>query len=86
VNAAVLAPVLAVGEAHAVLHMALDAGWPECGPARTAVFTAVVSLGCALRDCQETPGAEQTAKAAEAADALIRVMDKHCGPGWGNAR
>ena len=83
-NAAVLAPAVTAGEAHAVLHMALDARWPECGEPRKAVFSAVVVLGCALGGCREAPGAER--EAADAAVALARVMDEHCGPGWGDLR
>jgi len=85
VNAAVIdPPATATGEAHAVLHMALDAvaAWPAGGKARGAVFTAVVVLGCALKGCTEDGGED---KAARAANELIRVMTEHCGPGWGGA-
>jgi hypothetical protein len=85
VNAAVIAPAEAVAEAHAVLDMALDATalWPECGKPRQAVFSAVVTLGCALKGCAKDGGED---KAARAADELIRVMSEHCGPGWGDLR
>lgn len=86
-SAAVLSPASVTTEAHAVLHMALatTALWPECGKAREEVFSAVVTLGCALKGCAEGGRDEKAAEAAEAADDLIRVMNEHCGTGWGGA-
>lgn len=86
-NAAVLSPALAAvtaEEAHAVLRLALDAtaAWPECGEARNAVFSAVVTLGCALCGCRRHGG---KAAAPAAARELIRVMNERCGPEWAGA-
>jgi hypothetical protein len=83
-SAALLSPAPVTAEAHAVLHMALDAvaAWPAGGKAREAVFSAVVVLGCALCGCRQHGGED---KAAKAASELIRVMSEHCGPGWGEA-
>jgi hypothetical protein len=84
VTAAVLSPAPVTAEAHAVLHMALDAvaAWPAGGKAREAVFSAVVTLGCALCGCRQHGG---EAAVPAATDELIRVMSEHCGPGWGEA-
>ena len=46
-SAATIAPPT-VGEAHAALHLAVAADWPKERVAREALFSAVVSLGCAL--------------------------------------
>lgn len=83
-SAALLSPTPVAVDARAVLCMALDAVavWPECGEAREAVFSAVVTLGCALCGCRQHGGVD---KAARAADDLIRVMTEHCGPEWAGA-
>lgn len=83
--AAVACPAGAVEEAHAVLHMAMTAGWPAGGKAREQVVAAVVALGEALRGCQERVGdAGASAMAARSADDLIRVMSDNCGADWGD--
>ena len=46
-SAATIAPPT-VGEAHAALHLAVAAEWPQERVAREKLFSAVVSLGCAL--------------------------------------
>jgi hypothetical protein len=84
---AVACPAGAVEEAHAVLHMAMTAVWPDAGQARDEVVAAVVALGEALRGCQERIGdADASAGAARSADELIRVMSGNCGADWGDAR
>lgn len=84
---AVACPAGAVEEAHAVLHMAMTAVWPDAGQARDEVVAAVVALGGALRDCQELAGdADASAEAARSADELIRVMSGNCGADWGDVK
>ena len=83
-SAVATAPAIETGVAHAVLHLALSATWPERGEARAAIRTAAFSLDGTLRACQERAGDPEAAEAAaKAAAGLIHVMTGHCGPGWG---
>lgn len=87
--AVITPPAETVAEAHAVLHMAVGAGWPDGEEARTEVWTALLRLDDTLRACQELAADPRGPIAADmastAADRVIRVMSRHCGPGWGGA-
>lgn len=84
-SAVTLAPAT-VAEAHAALHMAVAAQWPQDIAVRKEIFSAVVILGCTLKGRQENDSGTDVTQAARAADELIHVMTRHCGPGWGNER
>ena len=86
VSAVPLAPAEAVAEEHAVLRLALEADRPTVGEAAIAVWAAILRLDYGLRAHQELPGDEQAQKAARLADSLIEVMNRTCGPAWGDAR
>jgi hypothetical protein len=80
-NAAVtITPAAAVDEAHAVLHLAINARWPEDGAPRDAVCMAVARLCLALSGCQQRVGDPDAAElAARHADSLIKIMAAYCG-------